>query len=273
MAHIFNYAVFTAIPDPRRGERVNVGVAVFLADRVDLRFPEVRKIRVLQNGYWERHVSEVQRLIEQGYSKDKDAKAIIERLTLFGGVIRSSELAWFSIDRPEQYEGRVEEILSALVERPRPETRPPATRLNTEIAGTFRRVKLLAKPSEGTDVRKVHRNFVVSTEDDLAADFGFRNGVTPVIATLELRQDAVDKGRAALKAITLDRARKAFGDDARRIAVYAAPRGASQFRPHIHMLSDYANATYNWEEPRDRERYLRVVYAAIQPPPGMLNSD
>ena len=100
------------------------------------------------------------------------------------------------------------------MQRSRPESRPATTQLNTEIAATFRRAKLLAQPREGIEIQKVHRNFVVSTEDELAADFGFRNGATHVIATLELRRDAVDKGRAAIKAITLDRARAAFGADA-----------------------------------------------------------
>jgi Protein of unknown function (DUF3037) len=106
MAHIFNYAVLTAIPDPRRGERVNVGLVVFLAERVDIRFPEVRKIRVLQNGNWEHYVADVQRVVDESYARTKDAQSFVETFTLVGGVIRCSQLAWFSIDRVEQYEQR-----------------------------------------------------------------------------------------------------------------------------------------------------------------------
>ena len=270
MAHTFNYAVLTAIPDPRRGERVNVGLVVFLAERVDIRFPEVRKIRVLQNGNWEHYVADVQRAVDQSYARTNDAQSFVDTFSLIGGVIRCSGLSWFSIDNVEQYEQRVNEILAALVQRARPESRPATTQLNTEIAATFRRVKLLAQPREGIDVPKVHRNFIVSTEDDLAADFGFRNGRTHVIATLELRRDAVDKGRAALKAITLDRARTAF-PGAHRIAVYAAPHGATQFRSHIHMLSEYADETYNWADSREKTNYLNGIYAAIQDPGSLIS--
>jgi len=87
---------------------------------------------------------------------------------------------------------------------------------------------------------------------------------------LELRRDAVDKGRAAIKAITLDRARAAFG--AHRIAVYAAPHGATQFRPHIHMLSEYADETYNWADPAQKSRYLNGVYRAIQHPGPLISN-
>ena len=34
MAHIFKYAVLMAIPDPARGERVNVGLVIFREDRM-----------------------------------------------------------------------------------------------------------------------------------------------------------------------------------------------------------------------------------------------
>ncbi|TMK03458.1 MAG: DUF3037 domain-containing protein [Alphaproteobacteria bacterium] len=38
MAHIYKYTILTAIPDPRRGERVNVGIIVFKDDGLDVRF-------------------------------------------------------------------------------------------------------------------------------------------------------------------------------------------------------------------------------------------
>lgn len=269
MAHIFNYAVLTAVPDARRGERVNVGLVVFLAERLDVRFPEVRKLRVLQNGNWERYVADVQQLIDQAYQQTREIESFVDTFSLLSGVIRCSEPGWFSVDIPEQYEQRVSEILSTLVQRARPESRTATTRLNTEIASTFRRVKLLAGPRDVAD-GKVRRNFVVSPEDDLAADFGFRNGRTHVIATLELRGAAVDKGRAAIKAITLDRAQKTL--DAHRIGVYAAPHDAAQFRSHVHLLTEYADETYNWADPTQRTRYLHSVYRDIQAPPGTLIS-
>ena len=37
MAVTYKYSILQAVPDPRRGERVNVGVVVFLADRLDVR--------------------------------------------------------------------------------------------------------------------------------------------------------------------------------------------------------------------------------------------
>jgi hypothetical protein len=73
----------------------------------------------------------------------------------------------------------------------------------------------------------------------------------------------VDKGQAAIKAITLDRAGSSLAD-VQKIGVYAAPHDAVQFRPHIHMLSEYADETYNWADPQQQQRYLRSIYDALR---------
>jgi len=264
MAHIFNYAVLMAIPDPRRGERVNVGLIVFLPDRVDLRFSELRKIRALRSGNWERYVSDVQRSINANYTSGTEPKVFIEGFSMLEGVIQCSDLAWFSVDKVEQYETRVSDILSTLVHKPRPETRPArSTRINTEIARTFRHSRVLAKSDEPVDRGRVVRNLTISVEDDLTADFALKNGIYHVTATLDLRRANVDKGQAAIKAITLDRASHSFETEVRRIGVYAAPHDAAQFRPHIHMLGEYADDTYNWADPRQREAYLHSIHDAI----------
>ena len=53
MAHTYEYAVLTAVPNPRRGERVNVGIIVFRDDRIDVRFKEaVYKLRALTGENW-----------------------------------------------------------------------------------------------------------------------------------------------------------------------------------------------------------------------------
>jgi hypothetical protein len=48
MARSYKYAVLTAVPNPRRGERVNVGIIVFRPDGFDVRFKQAEyKLRAL----------------------------------------------------------------------------------------------------------------------------------------------------------------------------------------------------------------------------------
>jgi hypothetical protein len=50
MAHTFEYAILTAVPDQWRGERVNIGVVVFLDDRLDIRFSDFSKVAAIAGG-------------------------------------------------------------------------------------------------------------------------------------------------------------------------------------------------------------------------------
>jgi hypothetical protein len=266
MAHTFSYAIIKAVPDPRRGERVNVGIIVFLSERVDARFSDLAKLSALRSGNWDQYATEARDRIVASYRANEKPAAFIERFSLLEDVLGFSDVAWFSVDRAEQYEDRIKDILAALVLRPKPEPKSKSTRINTEIAKTFRSVGILAKSDESIDDNKVVRDFYVSQEDDLKADFAVKNGVYRVVATLDLRGSQVGKSQAAIKAITLDRAREAFGATAKRLAVYAAPPGTPQYRPHIHMLGEYSDDLYNWLDPGERRAYMRAIYDALSGP-------
>lgn len=134
MAHIFKYAVLMATPDPRRGERVNVGLVVFLNDHIDVRFSELSKIRALAGGYWDDYATDVKRRLIERFASTKEAEAVISRFPALDPVFHASDLAWLSIDAPEEYEGRIKEILNTLVSKPKGQTKPKSRRINTEIA-------------------------------------------------------------------------------------------------------------------------------------------
>ena len=53
MVHVYDYAVLQAIPDQRRGERVNIGVAVLKEDGLGIRVFESRKVQALTGQSWE----------------------------------------------------------------------------------------------------------------------------------------------------------------------------------------------------------------------------
>jgi hypothetical protein len=266
MAHTFNYAIIKAIPDQRRGERVNVGIVVFHPDYIDLRFSDLAKLRALQGGNWDQYAADACNRIAGSFNSNEKPQAFLQRISLVETVLRFSDVAWFSIENVNQYEGELADILATLVTRPRPAQRVKTTRINTEIARTFRTAGVLAAPGEGIDAHRVVQNYSVSQADDLTADFAVKNGAWHVVATLDLRRANVGKGQAAIKAITLDRADQAFSGTVRKYGVYAAPADADQFRPHIHLLREYADNVYNWLDQREREAYMRAIYSAMRSP-------
>src|SRR3984893_13627180 len=243
MAHTFKYAILTAIPDQRRGERVNIGLVVFLRDHLDIRFSDLSKVAAIAGGgNWGEYADKVAERLHKRFVTNRDPAEFMRLSGVSERIIRLSEIAWFSIPDETLYETRVSSILDTLVKKPRPETRPRSSRINTEMASEFKRARVLASPREGIEDRKVVRDFYISEEEGLRADFAVKNGIMHATATLDLRKTTVHLSYATLPALILDKAVKTFGNETKRFGVYAAQQSTmAQFRPHLKILADYAD--------------------------------
>jgi Protein of unknown function (DUF3037) len=262
MANIFKYAILMAIPDQRRGERVNVGIVVFLNDRIDVRFAELSKIRALAGGDWDAYASDVRRRLLEQFETSKKAEEVIRTSPRLDPVFQASDLAWLSINSVEEYEGRIKEILTSLVIRPKIEARPKSTRINTEISRHLKNFKVLANRDETIDAHRVVRDFYISKEEELIADFALKNGGMHITATLDLRKSHVRLDEAALKAITLDKAKQIYDSKVKRFSVYAVSEGVQQFKPHIELLKDYSDKAYNWQDESERTEFTMELQRA-----------
>lgn len=263
MATVFNYSVLMAIPDPRRGERVNVGVVVFAPGGLDVRLTEMGKVRALTGNDWSGYASEAVSRLKQRFGSSEEARAALANSESFDPLLRATAPAWFSVDSLSDYEARIRDIMAALVVRPRATvSREKTTRINTEIAKHLRDSRVLAAPEEPMESHKVVRDFLV--EDELRADFAQRNGVLRVATTLDLRKASVSIKDAALKAIILDRAKEVYGSDTRRIGVYAAANDdLPRLRQHLELLNDYSDETYNWMVPEERRGFMEFVHTGF----------
>jgi len=249
-----------AIPDPSRGERVNVGIVIFLPCGPDVRLAEISKIRALTGHDWTEYAQAFQQRFSARFAITEDPQDVISGFHRIDPVFRSSELAWFSINSEDDYESRVREILGSLVLRPRPDDwRIKSTRINTEIALILKKFKLLTTKDESIDSHNVVRNHFI--EDELNADFAQQNGVMRVAATLDLRRNA-DLNKATLKAIVLARAKAKYPADTERIGIYAA---TAMDDPHVKMriglLDDYSTKIVNWQDPPERQWLINVMRA------------
>ena len=255
-----------AIPDPRRGERVNVGIIVFLNDKIDVRFAELSKVHALAGGDWNAYAADVRRRLIDQYNVSKQAEELIRATPRFDPIFQASDLGWLSINSEKEYDAQIKEILTNLVMRPKTETRQKSTRINTEISLQLRSFKVLAKRDETIKTHRVVRNFYISKKEELIADFALKNGAWHITATLDLRKSHVLINEAALKAITLDKARQIYKSNVKLIGVYAAPKGAQQFKAHIELLRDYSDKAYNWEDESERKAFTGVLRRAASQP-------
>ena len=241
---------------------MNIGVAIFHPDRLDVRFSELQKLRAITGRDWDDYVqsfAEQINLLSQHSESDEERLA---NIAAFERVIIPSDFGWLSVSDGEEYELRVREVLRSFVMKAGPDRKPREPRINTEIAQEFRRKKALAKKTEGLFSHKVVRNVEFEKHKGLKADFVLKNGVYHVTATLDLRKTNVKLDEACLKAVVLDKADDEFKGETRRFGVYAT-EDASSFREHIELLSDYADEVYNWLDPNEREVYQRKMFDAL----------
>lgn len=264
MAIVFSYAALMAVPDPSRGERVNVGIIVFLPDRLDVRIAEIAKLRALTGRNWEDYSRSLSRQMEERFSAGDTSREYWSQNPQIDRVFSISSIAAFSISDERDYESRVKEILARLVMKPKPdEFREKSTRINTEITRYLKRIKALAKADEPEETHKVFRN--VPIEDGIKADFWQKNGVMRVTSTVDFRRAEIDVREPALKSLVLDQAGKKFGEATKCFGVYAArPIDEVAAKPFIHLLDGYADEIFNWESIADRTRYGNLVLDAMQ---------
>ncbi|GAA0671681.1 hypothetical protein FHT00_001856 [Sphingomonas insulae] len=262
MATIFNYAVVQAVPDRRRGERVNIGLMIFGPDGVELRISETRKLAVLAAGSWDADIDAFASAVEALDDPSLEARERMDRVSLVENQFTSTSRGWFEARKPAEYEKMVGEIVDTLVARRRaPRSRDGST-VVAEISAELRGAEILAGRDDELRSGKVIRNFRVA--DGLEADFAQLNGQFHVAAVLDLRANSPRLAQAALKAVVLDRAQSVVPDyRVHKIGVFAAaPARLGELHDNLAILKPYADELVNWEDPSDRRELKRIFFDA-----------
>ncbi len=265
MAHTYKYTILTAVPDVRRGERVNVGVIVFRDERLDVRFRQASsKLRALTGDTWESRIQSIRERIEGVFKKDAPVEDVLRRVEDVDPLIAPVGLGTINAGSAADCERIIEEIIASLVVPPRPARPEGQSRINTEIAKIFQKDKVLASPHASLTEKKIVRDLPVAPQEGLTADFALQNGKLHVASTLDLRKHHTSIAEAALKSIVLDKSGDLWGKKVRKLGVYAVlPDMKREFKQHIELLSDYADETYNWLDQNQHRKFIRRMYDAL----------
>lgn len=266
MDAIFEYSLIRVIPDSRRGEWVNVGVCVYLAGQLDIRIhPNFSKLRALAPGI---DVSFLEALPQlwQSFSQKLSTAADKQQLLANMPLAHASGLGMF-VAQPADYDRQVDAIVDDLVAPPSsPLRKMPEARLVTQLKAQFRNSRLYSENVEDIARHKVVAHYPIDAKAQLYADFALRNGVLRLTETIDFRvkPDAMRNklGQAAIKAVTLDRA-KALHQDCIPSVVYAVgPDRHSEIQAHLNLLSGYAERLYDAGNVEDMAAYMHMVNKA-----------
>ncbi len=261
MTHSYSFAVLQAMPDRTRDERVNVGIVVATPEGIDLRAPELRKLRILTGHEWSDITAAYDERLNEEWRQCQDLPQLRERLGAISEIFTLSRMGSL-VAKPEEYEESVAAMLKAYVDRPKLSRRERQQKINAEIARTLRNAGILQRKGDTIDDHKVVERYVISAEMDIVADFAYKNGAMKVVSTLDLRTNKSAHSRACEKGATLYFAREAYGAETRPFGVYAvAPPEAENRKAEIEILSSFADGNvFNWLNIEDRQRFFASFY-------------
>ncbi len=266
MDDIYKYSLIRVVPDPRRGEWLNAGLAVFLDQSIDVRLlPDVTKLRCIAPSLDRRLIDDLApgwNAFCEGMESAEERQRALSRLSF----AHASGLATFAASR-ETYEPTVQSIMRDLVIPPaarRLRYMPPESRLQTTLKRIFRKQNVLGRFESDIDSHLIVPNFLIDEGARAHADFALKNGVLRVTETMDFRVSPeqikqAKHNQGALKSITLDLARKKF-KKCHTSVVYATNPGTEELiQPTIRMMSDYAQTLYHYNDPKDFDAYLHAM--------------
>ena len=266
MERSYKYAVLRVIPDSRRGECVNIGIAIFTTSKVDIRLiVSLNKVAAIDGSIDLHRIATLPESLKDYLSSKKGVEAKYSAFKEIG-FVSLSELGWFMSKNDGDYESSIKRLMVTLVE---PKLRARHIVANTKITislrDQFKKQNILGKDIKDITKHLIIPNYPLFPDEGLYADFVLKNGVYRITETADLRAESgssADRRRiAADAAIKLDKARKKFKRSSKRYVVYGASLG-SDASQQVNLLGDYSDGIYNIGSRTDMANYMGLIMEA-----------
>ena len=264
----FEFRIIRFEPDARRGERVNIGLLVADGKR--------RQVHLLKN------MTKATALAPQASfpaNLQADLTEMFSSAGAPGSLGALQDMEPFTLSPTGRFycdaadlQDQVDEAMRRLVNPARrPSNREGNTRLHTEIRRQFRQDGVLATDPREIAEHKVVAGFDFPGDEELGADFAFKNGAWHLTQVLDYRTNSIGAAakkikEVSLKAIALDQAAKEpdrlLGDaaDVKTTAVVWVPDElASVVAPQLDILEDYCQRIYRFQHDRERTQYWDMM--------------
>ena len=277
MARCYKFSLVRLTASAPRDERLNIGIAVFDEDRLDVRLARsLGKLHAISLAYDPEVIrSAAEALIEidrQLFTSD-DAEGRLERLRQFC-PFDLSPLAYFTAPSRDAYEQEIGLILRSFVD---PEPAPlkarkgKSTHLTSALRKAFKGERVLALKGEDLSAHRVIANLELAT--GLVADFVLKNGAMHIIETVDAAGENVTARKVvsdiALSALTIEQARITYGE-AETIGrlVYQASAQTEGLANSALLAAEHQGIELlNWASGDDQRRLLTTVSSLAQPVP------
>jgi hypothetical protein len=276
MARSHRFSIVRLAPGDIRDEQVNLGIAVFSDDDIEVRLPaRLEKARLISAALDRSMIRELTTAI---VSRDIEARAsgvsgAEGRANAIGriGPLSLSKLGTFTCVNDEQYESRIGAIMRSMVE---PEAAPKVetskkSRLLTELKKVLRQERILAKKEENLGSHRFVPNLVLA--EGLVADLALKNGAMHIIETVDVSSEEATSRRAvadiAVSALVLEQARINYGEHKTRARlIYSASPTVEQAAQTCLDAAEHQGAEIiNWASTQDQIKLLTTLASLAIP--------
>jgi Protein of unknown function (DUF3037) len=267
MEHSYKYAVIRAIPNPRKGEVVNIGIAVFHQETVDTRLaPSLHKLLALEGSVNVDAIRELPTSLSQWTSRVDTIEEKYQAIRSFG-IVTLSNLGMFRTSRTVSYEGQIDALMRTLVlPAPRDVTPVSTNRITTTLRDIFRKKDILGKDDDDIHRHLIVPNFPIDADENLYADFALKNGAYWFTETTDFRARSnglLDNTRvASLAAIKLLKVKKRYSRSKVNTTVVYAASPSIDVTSQLSLLRDYAQELVDIQDRKALAKYTQRLFEA-----------
>lgn len=260
----FDYSLLKYLPDPKRGEVINIGLIVFRNSGVDVRLlKNTTKVRVFDGVTSINELSRLKASIEDLCGKDVSAQVQHQRLKMLGTGIFTSGLSAFSIENISNYEKTVSGLFHQLVSPYSPrEPRRPNSRLFTKLKNEFKALDILAKELSDIEQHKVVPSYLIDANTGLEADFMLKNGKFHMTEVVDFNVEDVQRKfrETSLKTMTFITGKRVIESNMGCYFLYSASTSKEQeIISHLNLAEANCDKMFNIESSSEKADYYQML--------------
>nr|DAX41032.1 MAG TPA: Protein of unknown function (DUF3037) [Bacteriophage sp.] len=261
----YDYSLIRLTADKIKNEVINIGIAIFKDNFVDVfMLKDRQKLKTVTNDLEIEDLNKFAfNLTEMSFNMKKE-----DILSIFSnGSMKLENSGYFYLDTIDQYQYKVSEMLEKFVEPPTllKRQKPRSSRIITQVKNLFAHYdNLISDNLSDISNHKLILNYPIEDEKGLRADMLLKNSIYHLTETIEFSSDNIKKNleRSALKALTISEAKNNF-EEVHSFLVYSlSAEEERKNRQQLNLLSSYANDLINLEDSDAKSRYVSHILKA-----------
>lgn len=260
----FDYSIIRYLPNPKRGEIVNIGLAIYRPSGIDIRIlNNSTKARIIDGS------SDLEDFIAledslKNITKDIESpEGQLSMLRLLPAGITVSEMNSFSIPDIGKYESKVNRLFNELIKPFAAQSRAYGhSRFQTRLKNTFRKMELLADDISELSKHKVVANYPIDSGSGLTADFLVKNGFYHMSEVIDFNvNDTKAKFReTTMKLMTFMEGKRNLDEHVNCYFVYSASAEKEKdIVSHLNLVEDYSDKLFNFVSKQDEASYFQLM--------------